>query len=109
MRLALPHAGPAPRPRAGRHVRRTAPRVGLVAALALGAALVVLQFAGPLAGAVALTVAILVLFGGVCRLVSADDADVDEDRWLRQALDGLGGGVWEDQDDEDEDPDLLVY
>jgi hypothetical protein len=106
MHLALPHVRPAQRPRAGRHVRRAAPRVALAAVLALGAALVVLQLAGPFAGAVALTVAMFVLFGGACRLVAADDADIDEERWLRQALGGIGAGVWED---EDEDPDLLVY
>lgn len=83
-------------------------RVGLIAAASLCVAVAVLQLAGPFAGAIALTVAIFVLFLGACRLVAADDADVDEERWLRQALGGIGSGVWDDED-EDEDTDLLVY
>jgi hypothetical protein len=94
------------RPRAGRHLRRRAPRVALAFAAALAVALSVLLLAGPFAGALALAAAIVVLVVGALRLVAADDADIDEERWLRDALGSLDAPALED---EDEDGDLLVY
>jgi acyl-CoA synthetase (AMP-forming)/AMP-acid ligase II len=107
MHLVARDLAEAPRPRAGRHVRRLAPRVGVLAGLAPAAAVAVLMLAGALAGAIAMTVAMFAVFLAACRLVAADDADLDEERWLRQELGSLRPASWED-DDEDADPDLLI-
>lgn len=59
---------------------------------------------GPVAGAVAMAAAVLLVFLAACRVLAARNADLAEERWLRQVLGGLDA-----RRVEDDDPDLLVY
>jgi hypothetical protein len=97
---------PAPTARLGRHLRRAARRVALIAAVAIGFAVVLLVTAPPVASALALAVSVFILALGLCRLVAAHEADAGEQRWLRHVLDSLRA---DDAADEDEDHGLLVY
>jgi hypothetical protein len=67
-------------------------------------AVTLVALVGPVAGAVAMAAAVLLVFLAACRVLAARNADLAEERWLRQVLGGLDA-----RRVEDDDPDLLVY
>jgi hypothetical protein len=87
-----------------RRARRAVTRAVAVGAVAGVLVVVLVGLAGPVAGAVGMTAAVLVVFRGACRVLAARDADVAEESWLREVLGGLGA-----REIEDEDPGVLVY
>jgi hypothetical protein len=89
----------------GRHARATARRAGATSGAALALVLVLQGVAGAPLGALALTVAMLVVWLAACRLLAAGRRDADEERWLRHVLGGLRPHPVEEQD---EDPDAFV-
>ena len=97
---------PAPSPRVGRHLRRTARHVAPLAAVAVAVAAVLLVTAPPVTAAASLAVSVFVLALGLCRVMAAREADAGEQRWVRHVLGSLRV---DDAGDEDEDHGLLVY
>jgi hypothetical protein len=91
-----------------RHARRAARRVAAATLTAAAVSLLLVVFAPPLAGSVALTVTAFVLGAGTCFVLGAHDADAAEERWLRHALGALRPDLDEDEE-QDSDNDLLVY
>jgi len=103
-RHPFPAHAPAPTPRAGRHVRATTRRIVLAGASVVALALVLLALAGAAAAALALSAGIVGSLLAVVRLLTAHDADLAEDRWLRQVL----GTIRAPEDEPDDDGGLLV-
>jgi uncharacterized membrane protein len=102
--ITAPPIVPAPAPRAGRHLRRSARRMAAVAAVAAIVIGAVVAFAGPVPVAIALMLGAQVLFVAICRLLAASMHDAAEERWLRHALHGLEPAI----EDDDEEPGLYV-
>jgi hypothetical protein len=103
MHITAPPIIPAPASRFGRHMRRTARRLAVAGAVTAATLLLLAVLTGPVASAIGLACGANVLFVGACRLLGSSMADAEEERWLRQALNGL-----QPADAEDEDPDLFV-
>ncbi|MEA2246052.1 MAG: hypothetical protein QOH46_581 [Solirubrobacteraceae bacterium] len=104
MHVTAPPIVPAPASRIGRHMRRTARRLGATAAVMALVLAALIGFAGSVAVAIGVAAATNVLLVGACRLLGANMHDGAEERWLRHALHDLRPA---DVDD-DEEPDLLV-
>jgi hypothetical protein len=87
----------------GRHLHRTLQRTSLAAVVAAAVVVGLVLTGAPAAGAGAMVAATVALGLGACRLIAAHEADVGEERWLRDVL-----GRLREPDLDDEDSDLVV-